>query len=513
MLTSSCRLQASNFQGSTNIIRKQFDQDVRHLVKIKVVHGSWRSDDGNGLNIAEACSRHANVENIKAYMPEAYGTHHSKMIVLFCHNDVAQVAITTGNFIEKDWSMSQAFWCSPELPLSTSTGVDGDMRIGSGERFKIDLLAYFKAYGSKLTSLQNQIRQYDFHAVRAALVASVPSKLRPSSVSYDEPLWGLPALKRVLKHVRTNPTKQAHIVTQMSSVASVGEKWLTDTFFTALSTTSNCLTPSWSTPKYSIIFPTPAEIRNSISGYGSGSSIHMKISAPAQQRQLDFLRPMLCHWGPSKPPSAASSGTARNPVNVEEVEKPSISTDLPTKTGKAARHPAAPHIKTYTRFSDSSMQTIDWAMMTSANLSTQAWGSSIKDAEVRICSYEIGVVVWPALWEEDGRKAIMVPKFGGDMPTEADRPPRVETQDATEGYDNDEHVWAQDEHTTADEAKGKQRTENSRTAEQEKDAGMLVGWRMPYDLPLNPYKSGEDPWCNSIAHHEPDWMGRNWPGR
>lgn len=501
-----------SFLDPTDIARKQFDQDVRHLVKIKVVHGSWRADDGNGLNIAEACSRHSNVENIKAYMPEAYGTHHSKMIVLFCHNDVAQVVITTGNFIEKDWSMSQAFWCSPELPLAASTSGDGDMRIGSGERFKSDLLAYFKAYGSKLTSLHSQLRQYDFHAIRAALVASVPSKLRPSSVSYDEPLWGLPALERVLKHVRADPTKQAHIVTQMSSVASVGEKWLTDTFFTALSTTSNPQHSSSSIPKNLIVFPTPDEIRNSISGYGSGSSIHMKISAPAQQRQLEFLRPMLCHWGPSKPSSIASSGTARNPINLE---KPSISIELPVKTGKAARHPAAPHIKTYTRFSDSSMQTIDWAMMTSANLSTQAWGSSIKDAEVRICSYEIGVVVWPALWEEDGRKAIMVPMFGCDTPTDADRPSRVESQVATEVDIKDEHAaknWAEGEDTTADKAKGEQRVKSARIGEQQKDDGMLIGWRMPYDLPLNPYKPGEDPWCNSIAHHEPDWMGRYWLG-
>lgn len=38
----------------------------------------------------EACARYANVEPIIAYMPEPFGTHHSKMMVLLRHDDLAQ---------------------------------------------------------------------------------------------------------------------------------------------------------------------------------------------------------------------------------------------------------------------------------------------------------------------------------------------------------------------------------------------------------------------------------------
>lgn len=123
------------------------------------------------------------------------------------------------------------------------------------------------------------------------------------------------------------------------------------------------------------------------------------------------------------------------------------------------------------------MAKIDWAMVTSANLSTQAWGggTSGSGGEVRICSYEIGVVVWPDLWseQEDGKeedkktRVELVPTFKRDTPS-------VANDDA--------------------------------------DAKRTVGWRMPYDLPLVPYAADEKPWCASEPCDEPDWMGRVWAG-
>jgi tyrosyl-DNA phosphodiesterase 1 len=81
---------------------------------------------------------------------------------------------------------------------------------------------------------------------------------------------------------------------------------------------------------------------------------------------------------------------------------------------EAGRRRAAPHIKTYVRFSDASKTEIDWALVTSANISKQAWGDAINAAgEVRICSYELGVVVWPELY---GEGAKMQPTFKQDMP-------------------------------------------------------------------------------------------------
>lgn len=70
--------------------RSQLDEDVRDTVQVKVIHGSWKKEDSNKARIGAATLRYKNVQSITAYMPEAYGTHHSKMIVLFRHDDLAQ---------------------------------------------------------------------------------------------------------------------------------------------------------------------------------------------------------------------------------------------------------------------------------------------------------------------------------------------------------------------------------------------------------------------------------------
>ena len=422
-------------------------------------------------------------------MPEMYGTHHSKIVVLFRHDDLAQVILLTANFIERDWRMSQAIWKTPLLPIQEhdSRPVNVLPRLGSGPRFKHDLLAYFRGYGpTKLQDLVTELREYDFTEVRGALVASLPGKQTTHSLDPEvDSLWGWPGLKRILSRIPSSTgsdtEEDPHIVSQISSVAAVGEKWLKTTFIPALCTSKSSKSShnKGRNPKISIIFPTIDEIRRSIDGYASGSSIHMKTSTPAQSKQLSILRPMLCHWAGEPTPNLTPSSVLQTLQ-----ARPALTGQKQVR--EAGRRRAAPHIKTYARFSDTSMTTIDWAMMTSANLSTQAWGAaSSAGGEIRICSYEAGVVLWPALWDNDddddddddddedadGKegmgKAMMVPVFKRDMPIN-------------------------------DEEKG--------------DGKVVVGWRMPYDLPLVPYRDDEKPWCAAERCNEPDWMGRVWPG-
>ena len=411
-----------------------------------------------------------------------FGTHHTKAMVLFRHDDLAQVVILTANFIEQDFRMSQAIWRTPLLSLQTCGPSSSDPvpPLGSGPRFKNDLLAYFRGYSRNgiaiLQDLVSQLQDYDFSAVRGALIGSLPGLQMPGQFEPEEQdrigRWGLPALKRVLTYIPTNPapssdpSPQPHIIAQVSSIASVGEKWLLNTLFPTLSTIKRSTAPLQkqpSKPRTLIIFPTATTIRKSIDGYGSGSSIHMKITSTAQAKQLAVLKPMLCHWSGHSPTHAQTSNSAGRPET----------------TSQAGRGQAAPHIKTYIRFSSASMSTIDWALMTSANLSTQAWGSTPNAAgESRICSYELGVLVWPALWDDPDQEpgsARMVPVFGGDTP-----PANHERDDAV------------------DEEVGK--------------GGVTVGWRMPYDLPLVPYAEDDKPWCATEPCDEPDWMGRVWPG-
>ncbi|KAL9118192.1 MAG: hypothetical protein Q9187_005263 [Circinaria calcarea] len=455
-----------NYLFDVNFLMSQFDEDVRDSVRVKIVHGSWKNEDSNKLHIDEAATQLMNVQVITAYMPEAYGTHHSKMVILIRHDDQAQVNILTANMVPGDWRMCQAVWRSPLLPLqgridpntTTSTSLP---TIGTGSRFKHDLLAYLRSYGqAKLGALTAQLKQYDFNTIRAALVASTPGKQNLRSTDPDkESVWGWPGLKSILKCIPSDSAKRPAIVIQVSSVASLGggDKWLTTTLLDTLATGREPKVHGKPKPQFSLIFPTADEIRRSLNGYGSGASIHMKTQSAAQVKQLDYLRPMLCHW--------AGDGATQ----------PTASSSLTAGIREAGRRRAAPHIKTYIRFSDNSMTKIDWAMVTSANLSTQAWGAATNPAgEVRICSYEIGVVVWPALWDDGVEgSAEMVPVFKKDLPDE------LQTDECD---------------TREDGVKTR------------------VGVRMPYDLPLVPYRDDEMPWCATAPDSEPDWMGRVWPG-
>lgn len=456
-------------------------------------------------------------------MPEMYGTHHSKMIVLFRHDDLAQVILLTANFIERDWRMSQAIWRTPLLPLQHPTPSPTDPLqlppLGSGPRFKDDLLAYYRGYGTtRLHALILQLQQYDFSEVRGALIASVPGRHPIHALdTKNTPVWGWPALKNILSCIpptntppppsNTENQNQPQIIIQISSIASLGDHWLSKTLLPTLSTTLPTHPPP-PPPKFSIIFPTPSEIRNSIDGYASGSSIHMKISSPAQAKQLKALKPMLCHWSSDQ---ASLPNLNRESIlhalngHAQDQEQDPSPASHPAPPRTAHRATAAPHIKTYIRFTSPSMDQISWAILTSANLSTQAWGaaSTVKPGsgggDIRICSYEIGVVVWPGLWDEgEGKGAEMVPVFGTNDPP-PDEPGNGDGGDV--GFGN---VTGGDD--------GDEGTEGDWVDRERQRPRVRVGWRMPYDLPPVPYGEDEIPWSAEMPCREPDRFGRVWGG-
>jgi tyrosyl-DNA phosphodiesterase-1 len=359
--------------------------------------------------------------------------------------------------------------------------------VGSGARFRFDLMSYLQHYGSRLNALTGQLRKYDYESIRAALIASVPGRQNLRSTDPEqETLFGWPGLKNVLRSVPANSNRKPHIVMQVSSVASLGagDTWLRETFQETLcitkKKTGHLISPS--NPNFSLIFPTADSIRRSVDGYASGGSIHMKRTTPQAAKQLDYLHPMLCHWAYDAGSGASSVGdSVSNPFDLSETVQPPVR--------EAGRKRAAPHIKTYIRFTDESLTEIDWALMTSANLSTQAWGAKTNAAhEVRVCSYEIGVVVWPGLWGKDLK---MVPVFGTDLP---------EAAEADGIFEKSRNARPGPEKTDAD------------GGEVEREPNSKIGLRMPYDLPLMPYKEEDMPWCASLPDDKVDWMGRAWPG-
>ncbi|PHH81339.1 hypothetical protein CDD82_1000 [Ophiocordyceps australis] len=452
---------AFNFLFQLDFLMEAFDADTQHLVKVHIVHGFWKHQDANRILLSQEAAKFPNIRLHVAPMPHMFGTHHSKMMILFRHDDTAQVVIHTANMIAKDWTnMTNAVWRSRPLPkLSDAGAALGNRPLGSGCRFKSDLLEYLQSYDRRkpvCKQLAEELRRYDFSSVQAALVASVPGKHAMGSSS----AWGWMKLKSCLRGIKC-AQDQSEIVVQVSSIATLGptDDWLRKTLFEALASTSSSQ-GCQKRPMLRLVFPTANEIRESIDGYASGGSIHTKIQSPQQAKQLTYMRPLLHHWAnDSHGSNELKGGTACSEASME-----------PKDGGRAH---AAPHIKTYIRYSCNDNMTVDWALLTSANLSRQAWGEAAKwtgaatEGEVRIASWEIGVLVWPALY---GHGSVMVGTFGSDNPS-------VE-------------LWT--ERLTAE------------------TASAIVGLRIPYGMPLRRYGPDEVPWVASMSHSEPDCQGRVW---
>ncbi|KAJ9610126.1 hypothetical protein H2204_015460 [Knufia peltigerae] len=470
-----------------------FDPDIRPQVKVKIVHGSWKRDSENRIAIDEACKRWPNVDALTAYLPDQFGTHHSKMFVLFTHDDTAQVIIHTANMLRKDWTnMTQAVWQTPSLPklfVKTPSSTVGN--VGSGSRFKYDLVQYLNAYGNKTKSLREQLVDYDFGAVRGALIASVPSRMKDFSLAsgvkelWTQKLYGYPSLFRALKTIKSQDEVEkedvtpspAHVVCQISSIATLPATWLNQ-FFPTLSNHK----PAQMWDRISIIFPTPSDVAASLDGYSSGGSIHTKAQSAAHLKQISTLRKSLCRW-----------------------------TRGPNVDARAGRDKAAPHIKTYVRFKEKpSPQTptpdIEWALLTSANLSTQAWGTlREKDQETVVQSFEIGVLVWPELFEE------------GFNSGEGEGKEEELHKNNTIGSEKDGKTHGKSRTSRmvpafgSDEPKKSNVTASSGVGDGGVDGRTIVGLRLPYDLPLTPYGQGDMPWSPQGTYDVPDGHGRRWP--
>ncbi|KAI0099018.1 tyrosyl-DNA phosphodiesterase [Nemania sp. FL0031] len=461
-----------NYLHDIDFLMNHLDEDTRALTKVHVIHGFWKREDQNRLILLEQAKEYGNVTLHTAYMPEMFGTHHTKMLILFRHDDTAQVIIHTANMIAKDWTnMTNGAWISPLLPkLQSSPEVpEPHGTVGSGSRFKFDLLSYLRAYNkvrNVCKPLVEDLAKYDFSAVRGALVASVPGK-HDVDQEPEATRWGWLGLKEALKSVPVQ-AGPSDIVVQISSIATLGanDTWLQRALFDSLS--ASRLLPLQSPasartglprPNFKVIFPTTDEIRRSLDGYASGGSIHTKIQSAAQTKQLQYLRPLFHHWA-NDSANGISGSTSTS-------ASPSTSKGGDPSPKDAGRKRAAPHIKTYIRYGEKS---IDWALLTSANISKQAWGEATNKAgEVRIASWEVGVLVWPELLADDP-EAKMVGTFKTDEP-----------QKEEEGVDDD-------------------------------GTSPVVGLRIPYNLPLQKYGDSEVPWVATMSYTQPDWMGRLWQG-
>ncbi|XP_015809403.3 tyrosyl-DNA phosphodiesterase 1 isoform X1 [Nothobranchius furzeri] len=335
---------------------KQFPPEFRDR-PVLIIHGDKREAKARLLQQAQPFPH---VRFCQAKLDIAFGTHHTKMMLLW-YEEGFRVIILTSNLIRADWyQKTQGMWMSPLFPR-----LPEGSRPSAGESptfFKRDLLEYLASYRApELEEWIQRIKEHDLSETRVYLVASTPGRY----VGPDMERWGHLRLRKLL-HEHTNPIpgeERWPVIGQFSSIGSMGAdktKWLAGEFQRTLTTLGkSSLHPS---PPIHLLYPSVEDVRLSLEGFPAGGSLPYSIQTA--QKQL-WLHSYFHRW----------------------------------KADRSGRSHAMPHIKTYMRVSPDFTQ-LAWFLITSANLSKAAWGALEKNnSQVMVRSYELGVLYVPSAFD------------------------------------------------------------------------------------------------------------------
>ncbi|ODQ66402.1 phospholipase D/nuclease [Nadsonia fulvescens var. elongata DSM 6958] len=460
-----------NFVFSLQFIMSKISPRARPKLMVNLIHGLEESPGGT-LQAMEYDRQHGyyrkNIKFIKAKMPFRFGSHHTKMMVLkftdsHQYRDCVQIIVHTANMIAKDWNgLTQGVWKSPMLerkPLNPSLD----------SQFEQDLLKYLAAYDlAETNELIKLLKQYDFSPIKAIFIASVPGYHGINAEGNFD--WGAGKLRHVIRGLNTkrakfvdpsssNKQNSPKIIAQVSSIATLGPdpKYLysllcdmkgLDPEDSARQKTANITSDLLA--DLELIFPRVEDVRESLEGYNSGVSIHCFKYFSTQSKQYEYIRPLLRTW----------------------------------KATRAGRQRVLPHIKTYYSY-DEITDTLNWYLLTSANLSKQAWGSISYNAkrcsdEIYIQSYECGVLLHAELFQPNNDKV------GSQFQSELE-PVRVELKP----------VYGANCLSTAALKRKPARTR-------------WIPIRMAYDVPTEAYQASDKPWCQHLSYKEQDNYGENW---
>ncbi|NXA46213.1 TYDP1 phosphodiesterase, partial [Nothocercus julius] len=334
---------------------RQYPQEFRKK-PLLIVHGEKRESKAELLAQARP---YENISFCQAKLDIAFGTHHTKMMLLL-YEEGLRVVIHTSNLISEDWHQkTQGIWISPLYPRLPQGATDS---AGESEtNFKSDLISYLAAYNSPtLKEWIDNIQEHDLSETRVYLLGSTPGRYQ----GIDKEKWGHLRLRKLLREGALSVAARESwpVVGQFSSIGSMGadeSKWLCSEFQDSLVAAGTSVTSLKCAVPIHLVYPTVDNVRQSLEGYPAGGSLPYSIQTA--QKQL-WLHSYFHKW------SAEVSG----------------------------RSHAMPHIKTYMRPSPD-FQKIAWFLVTSANLSKAAWGALEKNGtQLMIRSYELGVLFLPS---------------------------------------------------------------------------------------------------------------------
>ncbi|XP_010317667.1 tyrosyl-DNA phosphodiesterase 1 [Solanum lycopersicum] len=324
---------------------------LKRIPNVLVIHG-----EGDGTMEYMKRSKIANWILHKPSLPIAYGTHHSKAMLLVYPTGV-RVIIHTANLISIDWNnKSQGLWMQ-DFPWKNQNNLDKD---GGFENDLVDYLSALKwpeftvnipAFGScKINS--SFFKKFDYSSASVRLIASVPGYHSGSSLRK----WGHMKLRTVLQECTfSKEFQKSPLIYQFSSLGSLDEKWMTE-FASSMSAGVTDDKKPLGIGEPMIVWPNVEDVRCSLEGYAAGSA----IPSPSKNVEKEFLKKYWAKW------KASHTGRCR----------------------------AMPHIKTFLRYNG---QSLAWFLLTSSNLSKAAWGALQKNnSQLMIRSYELGVLFLPS---------------------------------------------------------------------------------------------------------------------
>lgn len=332
---------------------------------------------------------------------ETYGTHHSKLMLLFFDAGL-RVVITTANFIPVDFIYRTQGVYVEDFPLK-GTDTSATPRRNDDNDYESYLIRYLRSVNvgvrtrSAFHAVIGQLSRFDFSAAEVRLVGSSPGR----HTGLAQNLWGIGRLHALLDahHLLDEdvvPSKD-HLVWQCSSLGSMGkDAALVSDYIARMTCSTRVLRPPTlqrsspskkatsnskdentppvvrllrDTGHVTLIWPTVRCVRESLQGYGAGNSLPcaLKTLYGNSSTVLPGYRRLLRRW-------EGSSGFGR--MN------------------------ATPHMKCYFRYRDipSSSSTtprreLRWMLLTSQNLSQAAWGVyQQQQTTLYIKSYELGVL-------------------------------------------------------------------------------------------------------------------------
>ncbi|CAH0478325.1 unnamed protein product [Peronospora belbahrii] len=396
-------------------------------VPVLLVHG-----ERDRKRMMKECQEYTNVTPVAPPLPIPYGTHHTKMLVALYSSKV-RVAIFTANFLSNDWNTkTQGVWYQ-DFGLKIlgdsedeETKEEKVTKSADAADFEADLVHYLSSLGEQVKLFCRELNRFDFSTAKVALVPSVPGVHRGK----DMEKYGHLRVRKLLNMYKI-PRTDNPLICQFSSLGSLDEKWVfgefAESFLPGKKNMSSTFMPI---DALHIIWPSVKDVQNSLEGWNSGRSIPCPL-----KNMKSFLHKYLRKWSP--PPALH-------------------------------RQNAMPHIKSYARF-DSSQEgagKLDWAIVTSSNLSKAAWGTFQKNnTQFMIRSYELGVMFLPPIAGHKAGEAL----------------PRLVTI-------------------------GSRAADYSDIAESGNSSAELLP--LPYNFPLTAYNPKEDePWVWDLVRESPDIFG------